>query len=62
MAVFRYRAKDKNTEGHEESGTLVARDKQEAEQKLRKQGLRLLALKPMHGFSAFIARFTADIK
>ncbi len=62
VAVFKYRAIDKNTEGYEEVGQVVAQDKNEAEQKLKRQGLKLVSLKRVQGVAALLARLTADIR
>lgn len=62
MSVFKYRASDRNTEGHEETGRVVAQDKAEAERKLKSQGLKPVSLKKLQGVEAFFARFTAEIR
>ena len=62
MAVYEYRATDRNKEGHEEVGRIVARDKNEVREKLQKYGLRLVGLKRMQGLSALMGRITADIR
>ena len=62
MAVFEYTAQSNNAEGHVETGRLIARDKIEAYDKLRRHDMKLLRLKKLEGISAFFAGRKADIK
>ena len=62
MAVFEYTAQSSNIEGHVETGRIVARDKIDAYDKLRRHDLKLLKLKKLEGLSAFFSGMSADIK
>jgi len=53
---------DRNTEGYEEAGRVVAHDKGDAERKLKQHGLKAVSLKKMQGMAAFFGRLTAEIK
>jgi hypothetical protein len=62
VAVFEYTAVASNDEAHVETGRIVARDKIDAFDKLKRHDLRLLRLKKVAGLSAFFGKMTADIK
>ncbi len=62
MAVYEYTAVANNDEAHVETGRIIARDKIEAFDKLKRHDLRLLRLKKVEGITAFFSRMTADIK
>lgn len=62
VAVFRYTGVNKKREDYEESGTVVARDKVEAIQKLRSLELDDIRLKKLGGIRSFIKALTADVK
>ena len=64
MAVFEYTAQSNNIEGEGdvETGRIIARDKIEAYDKLRRHDMKLLRLKKLEGISAFFAGRKADIK
>ena len=61
MAVFEYVALARDREGHEEHGRIVARDKIEVYDKLRRRGLRLLKLRKVEGMAGFLARLSAKV-
>jgi type II secretory pathway component PulF len=61
MDVFEYSAVSTKNEGHTETGRVVARDQLDAYDKLRRLGLTDIRLKRLHGFSALVARLTADV-
>ncbi len=62
MPVFEYTAAAQNKEGHVETGRIVARDKIDAFDKLKRHGLQLIRLKKIEGISSIFKRMTADIK
>ena len=62
MAVFEYSAVAENRKEHVETGRIVARDKIDAFDKLKRRGLRLTGLKRVEGLAAIISRLTADIR
>ena len=62
MHVFDYVAKSAGQEDQIQAGTLVARDKIEAYDKLRHHGLILVSLKRVEGISAVIRKMSADIR
>ncbi len=62
MTVFRYEATKKLPEDYTEQGVVVARDRDEAKEKLKRDGFNKVRLKQMRGLSALWHRFTADIK
>lgn len=62
MPVFQYKATIPDREDYSETGTVVARDEQEATEKLKRLNLRATRLKRLTGFMSFLKRFTADIK
>ena len=61
MAVFKYHATSER-EDIEELGTVVAQDEEAAQAKLRELGYKHVSLKRLHGFSAFLKRFVADVR
>lgn len=62
MAVFEYTAVRNGDEAHTETGVMVAVDKIDAFDKLKRKGMKLLRLKRIEGIAAFVGRLTADIK
>ncbi len=62
MAVFEYTAMAIGREGHVETGRIVANDKLDAFDKMKRRNLKLVSLRKVQGFSAFIAKFVAEIK
>jgi len=62
VAVYEYTAVANNDEAHVETGRIIARDKIDAFDKLKRHDLRLLRLKKVEGITAFFSRMTADIK
>jgi len=62
VAVFEYTASPSNQEGHMETGLIVARDKIDAFDKLKKHDLRLVHLRKVEGWTAFLKGFSAKIK
>ena len=62
MAVYHYRASVREREEHSESGTVVARNEQEAKRKLEALQFNAIRLKQIKGFSSFLKRFTADVR
>lgn len=61
MAVYKYSATIPEREHHEESGTVVARDEEEARGKLRELALNKVHLKKLGTVAAFFAKFTANV-
>ena len=62
MPVYRYQASAKNREDHVESGTVVARNEEDAKAKLLKLRFGSIRLKRLGGLSGIFKRFTADVK
>lgn len=62
MAVFRYTAVLRDREGHVEQGTVIARDKIEAFDKLTRLRYTKIQLKKVEGLQALLQRLTADVK
>ncbi len=62
MAIFEYTAVANNDEGHVEVGKIVARDKIDAFDKLKRHEMKLLKLKKIEGLSAFFGKMNADIR
>lgn len=56
MAVYRYSADSMIKEGSHESGTVVAQDKLDAYDKLRRQGLTNVHLTKLAGLAALLAQ------
>lgn len=63
MAVFAYSARDKTREDTQERGYVVAATESEARAKLDRLQLHgKVHLKRLHGWKAFIKRFSADVR
>lgn len=62
MAVFSYRVTIKEREDFTEEGTVVASDESDARKKLRRYDFRDVRLRKLSGFSAFVKKFSADVK
>ena len=62
MSVYRYTASARGHEGHEDSGTVVAKNSVEAREKLTEFEYDKVRLRRITGLSAFLIRFTADVK
>jgi type II secretory pathway component PulF len=62
MAIFQFLATTDNKEHHMETGSVIARDKIDAYDKLRKNNLTLVKLKKLNGFDAFLKSFHPDIR
>ena len=62
MAVYRYTATIKDREEHVESGTVVAKDEEDARKKLHRYDLDNAHLRKLGGVSALLKSLTADIK
>jgi hypothetical protein len=62
VAVFQYTATIQNREEHVESGTVVARDEEDALKKLQRYDLDNAHLRKLGGVSALLKSLTADIK
>lgn len=62
MSVYKYTVIMKEREDYEETGTVRAVDKKEAEAKLKRLDLFKPRLKEIKGVSGFIKQFTADVK
>lgn len=62
VAVFEYTATSENQEGHSETGLVVARDKIDAFDKLRRHQLRLVHLHKVEGWFSFLKGLSANIK
>ncbi|HOF41729.1 MAG TPA: hypothetical protein PLD73_16795 [Candidatus Hydrogenedentes bacterium] len=62
MAVFKYSAVVKNREEMTESGTIVARDEENARKKLERLDLVDVRLKRIGGISGLFKSLTADIR
>jgi type II secretory pathway component PulF len=62
MPVFEYTAHATGNEESLESGVVVAHDRLEAYDKVRRQQLNPIALKKLEGIQAFFGRRTADIR
>ena len=60
--VYRYTASVKNREEHIESGTVVARDKAEAREKLKAYNYDRISFKRLRGWSALVSKLTADVR
>lgn len=56
MAVYRYSADSMKKEGSHESGTIVAQDKLDAYDKLRRNGLTNVHLTKLSGFAALLVQ------
>ena len=62
MSVYEYRAKRDDAEHHIETGRIVAQDKIDAFDKLKRRGLTLVSLKKLEGLAAFFQAMTANIR
>lgn len=62
MAVFRFSAESSNGENVHETGHIVASDKLDAYDKLRRQGYDKVRLRREQGLAAFLKGFTADVR
>ena len=62
MPVFKYVGIKREREEREESGTVVARDKDDAKKKLEPYGFSHVRLKPLGGISGIFGTFMADVK
>lgn len=62
MPVFKYVGVKSEREEREESGTVVARDKDDAKKKLEPYGFSHIRLKLVSGISGFFGTFMADVK
>ena len=62
VAVFRYAATYKNREDHEESGTVVAKDTEQAKQKLKQLDFNRIRLQKMGRVAGFLKSLRADVK
>jgi len=60
VAVFKYTGDSTESAGFSDSGKIVARDKLDAYDKLRRQGLTNIKLKKVEGFSALLERLRAE--
>ena len=62
VALYKYTVTYKNREDFMESGTVVAKDEDEAKTKLKRLDFDRVKLKKQVGISALFKQFTADIK
>ena len=62
MAVYRFSATMHEHEDNEESGTVVAHNKQEALEKLKQYKYDDVRLRKIGGVKGFLKSFTADVK
>lgn len=62
MAVFKFTAESETGEGVHETGYIVASDKLDAYDKLRRQGYDKVRLKREQGLAAFVRGLTADVR
>lgn len=62
MVVFEYSATSADKGSKVERGTVVARDKLDAFDKLKRRHLTDIRLKRMEGISAIIGKFTATVR
>jgi type II secretory pathway component PulF len=62
VTVYQFRAVDRKREDSTESGTVVADNEEEARRKLQPLGYTEIRLKKLSGFTAWLKRFTADIR
>ena len=61
MPVFKFTGLKAEREERHESGTVVARDENEAKEKLSGYAFSKVRLKPLGGISALLGRFTATV-
>lgn len=62
MVVYEYSAVSTENPKQVEQGTVLARDKVDAFDKLKRRHLTDIRLKRMEGFSALIGKFTASVR
>jgi len=62
MAVYEYTGANSRREDHLESGTIVAKNKRDALEKLRQLSLSDVHLKKLGPLAGFFRAFTADIR
>lgn len=62
MAVFEYKAVDRNREDFTEWGTVVARDEEDARDKLHRLDFDKIHVKRLSGLNAFFRKLSADVK
>lgn len=62
MAVFEYTATAVDRNDYYERGVVVARDRLDAYDKIRRNSLNPISLKKLEGLQAFLSRRTADIR
>ena len=63
MAVFRYSVTVKEREDHHESGTVLARDEDDAKEKLQRlYDVREVRLRRVGGISGLLKSLTADVR
>ncbi|MCC6144068.1 MAG: hypothetical protein IT368_09700 [Candidatus Hydrogenedentes bacterium] len=62
MAVFEYTAIVHERDAHSEQGTIVARDKLDAYDKLRRRQFTDIKLRKVEGVQAWLRSFTADVR
>lgn len=62
MAVFEYTATAVDKNDYHERGVVVARDRLDAYDKIRRNSLAPISLKKLEGLQAFLSRRTADIR
>lgn len=62
MAVFEFSAASQQHEEGAETGTVVARDKLEAFDKLKRRRLTDIRLRQLNGVNALFKQFTADVR
>ncbi|MBI2424456.1 MAG: hypothetical protein HYV27_16620 [Candidatus Hydrogenedentes bacterium] len=62
MEVYEYSATVHDSESIVEEGTVIARDKLDAFDKMKRQNYTNIALRRLSGWQAFISRWTPDIQ
>jgi len=62
MPVFKYKGFAGHGEEHVEEGTVVAKNEEEAREKLISLEYRDVHLKKMDGIAALLKKFSADVK
>ena len=62
MPVYEYSGHAVDSDEQVHRGTVAARDKIEAYDKVRREGLTDIRLKKLGGFTSFLMQRTADIK
>jgi type II secretory pathway component PulF len=62
VVVFEYSGTSVHGDHRTERGTILARDKLDAFDKLKRRDLANIHLKRVEGFSALIAKFTATVR